>query len=294
MRNTSASCFENSEEEALHLFCKQLLRCRIFRGFYKQRSFIDDVNNYRDQIIINRTENDLRVILEDIERRLRQYYATRPTRKWIGITSNCLWVELEELAFDEYWFSIKSLKLRNNEVILKLKAIRPIDLERASTSNMMTSEESPKIPECITSEDFIRIIKNWGTRVKLTTYTFMSEDLSKENFAAFVRFIILFIISMVSFSVSFLRVFGTFTIYFLSELRKLIVVLTPIILRLIDVSCMIIGGLYILLAMIWRDIRKGGGAVPLQQLNPPRAITYDQPIYQRLKYEQTSRRKQQL
>lgn len=302
MRESPARYFENTQEEELYMFSKQMLKSRIFKGFYKERCYIEELNGYRDQIIVNRNEKDLIVILDVIENRLRNYYTTKPFSTWIGITSSatkdtCLWVELEELAFDQYWFSIKSLRLRPNEVILKLKPIRSVDSEQKSTLTIKSEaaeaeaklQQSTHAPETVGVKDFIDIFKGWGASTKQTVYNFMSKDISKENFAAIFKFFILACISLFSLSIEALRFLGIFTIHFMIESRKLIAVLTPIILKIIDICGKIVGGFYMLLAMVWRDVKKGGTGNPAQQFNQI-AIAYNQPIYQRIKKDKISQR----
>lgn len=297
MRDSPARLIENSQEEALYLFCKQMLKSRLFKGFYKERCYIDAVKGYRDQIIVHRSEKDLKLILEDIERRLRQYFADKWPVMWIGITSSlqqssatdiCLWVELDELAFDHYWFSIKSFRLRDNEVIIKLKPVRLVEAESEVASTAESSFESKQSPESIGFQDFVRIFVNWGASTKQALYEFMSKDISKENLAAVFKFLILLCISLLSLTIEAIRFLGMFTIYFMVEFRKILAVSTPIIMRVIDLCGKIIGGLYILIAMIWRDV-KGNGALPAQQLNRP-AIAYNRPIYQRIKNEKISQK----
>ncbi|XP_055854392.1 uncharacterized protein LOC129918070 [Episyrphus balteatus] len=296
MRDSPAKFIANPQEEALHLFCKQMLKSRLFKGFYKERCYIDAVNGYRDQIIVNRNEKDLIVILEDIERRLRKYYLTKSPPMWIGITSTqhsstadtCIWVELDELAFDQYWFSVKSVRLRENEIIIKLKPIRPVEADVGIASTSTSSNENEESPESIGVQDFIQLVMSWGTSTKRTIYEFMSRDISKENLAAVFKFLILVCISLFSLSIEAVRFLGIFTIRFMAEFRKILAVSTPIIMRTIDLCGKIIGGFYILLAMIWRDVKKGGG--PPQPLNQHRAITYDRPIYQRIKNEKMSQK----
>lgn len=53
--------------------------------------------------------------------------------KWVGITGPevsgtqkeyLFWVNFCNLPFDHYWFQIKHVKLKNEEIILQLKCIR--------------------------------------------------------------------------------------------------------------------------------------------------------------------------
>ncbi|XP_055902756.1 uncharacterized protein LOC129938942 [Eupeodes corollae] len=301
MRYSPARCTSNPQEEALLLFCKQMLRSKLFTGVYKERCYIDAVNDYRDQIIINRNEKDLKAILEDIETRLRQFYATKSSPMWIGISSTyssssaagtaadtCIWVELDELAFDQYWFSIKSVRMRENEIIIKLKPIRPVEVEsvEVGSSYSKSPEELGKPIDSIGVQDFIQLIMGWGTSTKRIIYEFMSNDISKENLAAVIKFLILISISLLSFSIEAIRFLGIFSIRFMMEFRRILAVSTPIMLRIIDLCGKIVGGFYILIAMIWRDVKKGG--VPPQQLEQRKAIAYDRPMYQRIKVDKMS------
>lgn len=139
----STSRSEDPQTVALQALCKQLLKSRLFRGFYEVRYYVTDIQSYRDIVSLHCFEKNLEKLLKSVRFRLLQYYELKEPKLWIGLTMNpisgvahqlqasdtFIWTELDDLAFGEYWFSIRTVRFRDNEVILKLKVIRPVELE---------------------------------------------------------------------------------------------------------------------------------------------------------------------
>ncbi|XP_046805274.1 uncharacterized protein LOC111676956 [Lucilia cuprina] len=306
----------NPHEIALQSLCKQLLKSRLFRGFYVERRYVENVKGYRDIVSLQKSEKSLDKMLKDIRDKLQLFYSHQNPQIWIGITSGPLagitkpqpaalethlWVEMKELAFGQYWFSIKSIRFRDNEIILKLKEVQPVEEEEvpkwapSSSSNKAICDNTPAIENSapnttlslenqITFDDFIILLQQWWATIKQTVYDFMAQDISKENIKGVLRFLGLLIVSILSGALVGVKFLGIFTLRFMFELSRLTHVLTPIIFKIIEVFNKIIGGFYILLAMIWKDT--------VVKRNQPQhnALEYNRPIYKSIEYDVRQRR----
>ncbi|KNC29828.1 hypothetical protein FF38_01500 [Lucilia cuprina] len=307
----------NPHEIALQSLCKQLLKSRLFRGFYVERRYVENVKGYRDIVSLQKSEKSLDKMLKDIRDKLQLFYSHQNPQIWIGITSGPLagitkpqpaalethlWVEMKELAFGQYWFSIKSIRFRDNEIILKLKEVQPVEEEEvpkwapSSSSNKTICDNTPtaiensapntslSLENQITFDDFIVLLQQWWATIKQTVYDFMAQDISKENLKGVLRFLGLLIVSILSGALVGVKFLGIFTLRFMFELSRLTHVLTPIIFKIIEVFNKIIGGFYILLAMIWKDT--------VVKRNQPQhnALEYNRPMYKSIEYDVRQRR----
>lgn len=328
--------FMPPEELAMQSLTKQLYKSRLFRGVYLERCFVEQLGGYRDVIALQCSERDLEKQLLASTTQLQMFYQRFVPNMWVGITKGsvgsykhtpnpyqldtCVWTELNDLAFGEYWFSIKSLRFRSNEVQLKLKMVREVEPDTLSTSRRSLSlkKNSPRrsIPfsdgsevptassaETIVSEDqppniglsdFLEVLQQWRHSIITTTYEFMANDVNKRNIMGTIRFIGLLIFSVVSGAAVALRFMGIFSVRFLFELSRFTHTATPIVFKIIEFVNKIVGAFFILLTMVWKDlVVNRGGSIPKQQLEPNnrfKSITYGRSESHRRPYEASNYR----
>ncbi|XP_039494594.1 uncharacterized protein LOC120453790 [Drosophila santomea] len=288
------------EELAMQALTKQLYKSRLFRGYYMERCFVEQVSGYRDVVVLQRSERELEKLLHSSAGQLQKFYQRFVPNMWVGITygsfgsyqhkadpgqlETCIWTEMNDLAFGEYWFSIKSLRFRDNEVQFKLKMVRPVDPEpmatprRSLTLNRSSPIKAITVGEGSSSKtdeaaeqiqlglnDFLAVLQQWGDGVKQTVYDFMANDVNKRNILGTIRFLGLLILSAVGGAALALRFLGVFAVRFLFELSRFTHTATPIVFKLIEFLNKIVGAFFILLTMIWKDIVTRGQPVPKQQ-----------------------------
>lgn len=236
--------------------CKQMLKNRIFLGHYQEKRHVSSISSYRDLIVLNNTERDLKKLLDSIKLRIGFYNP----ELWIGITDakmigtpagHCLWTELEELPFGQYWFQIKSIKFRQNEVCLKIKSIRAMESGDHQKEESKLVDNSSDINQIAAS--FNELFLQWRDSTKAHFLRFLSNDITKENIINTIKFTSLLFLSLVTGAFHGIKFLGVFTIRFMAEFSKFIHVATPIFFGIIEFFNKIIGGFYILLAMIWKD-----------------------------------------
>ncbi|XP_023176093.2 uncharacterized protein LOC111602953 [Drosophila hydei] len=304
--------FMPPEELAMQSLIKQLYKSRLFRGIYLARCFVEQLGGYRDVIVLQRSERDLEKLLLSSTDKLQLFYQRFVPNMWVGITKGsvgsykhiphpaqldtCIWTELTDLAFAEYWFSIKTLRFRSQEVQIKLKMVRAVEadpmptprpsLMKSSPSRALTSSDSTKLgvdderqPPPIGLADFLDVLQQWRQSVVTTTYEFMANDVNKRNIMGAIRFLGLLIFSIISGAAVALRFMGIFAVRFLFELSRFTHTATPIVFKLIEFVNKIVGATFVLIAMIWKDlfVNRGGSAPrqPLEANNQFKSITYE-------------------
>ncbi|KAH8383097.1 hypothetical protein KR009_006765 [Drosophila setifemur] len=287
------------EELAMQSLTKQLYKSRLFRGHYLERCFVEQVGDYRDVVVLQRSERELEKMLIASASQLQMFYQRFVPNMWVGITSGsfdsynhtaqpgqletCIWTELSDLAFGEYWFSIKTLRFRDQEVQLKIKMVRAVEpealplprrsvsLNRSSPQRAITAGESdattvqPEEQIQLGLADFLAVLQQWGDGVKQTVYDFMANDVNKRNIMGTIRFLGLLIFSAVGGAAVALRFLGVFAVRLLFELSRFTHTATPIVFKLIEFLNKIVGAFFILLTMIWKDLVNRGQPVHKQQ-----------------------------
>lgn len=244
-----------TEEENLLNFCKQMIKKRVFQGSYQERRYVEHLKGYRDLVVLHSKENDLKIDLRYIKNRVYNFYNN--DNHWVGISlpetigapaGLCIWTEIDNLAFGEYWFQIRSIRFKTNEVIIKLKALHPI------TANTSGSAHEENSDTTLSPQNLYILFRAWKRSISESIMWFLSKEINKDNILALLRFTGVLLLSLMTGSLEMIKFLGVFVIRFLAEMRNLLRVASPIILKIIDLLNKIIGGLFILLAMVWKDI----------------------------------------
>lgn len=221
-----------------------------------ERRLINKNIGYRDIVIVSPAEVELKRDLLEAQHKLR----TVCPNIWIGITdadslgfsstSLCLWTEIDNQPFGPFWFQIKTLKFRNDEIMVSLKCIRhitdayleiepilvgvfPKKNKENSNTKVITSVDSP-------NETYTDIMCN------------LKNALSINSVKEFMTFLFAFIIAIFTGSTAFVNFLGNFILALIREMSILIKNSTPMCLGVLDFFSKIIGGFYILIAMFFR------------------------------------------
>lgn len=232
-----------------------MLKNRIFLGHYQEKRHVSSISAYRDLIVLNNTERDLKKLLDSIKLRIGFYNPDA----WIGITDSkmvgtpaghCLWTEIDELPFGQYWFQIKSIKFRDNEVYLKIKSVRAMETgdQKVETKLIDDSSDINQV-----AANFKELLLQWRDSTRNHFLHFLSNDITKENIINTIKFSSLLLLSLVTGAFHGIKFLGVFTIRFMAEFTRFIHVATPIFFGIIEFFNKIVGGFYILLAMVWKD-----------------------------------------
>ncbi|XP_072932820.1 uncharacterized protein [Epargyreus clarus] len=247
--------YDDMDTTKIKNYVKDLLKSRIFLGRYLERRLIDQRIGYRDVVLVSAAEVDLKKDLLEAQHKLR---SVCPDSYWIGISDadilgvsssgTCICTEIDNQPFGPFWFQIKSIKFRDNEVIILLKCLRHIseaflELEPILTGSMTKTKDS--------SAELVRNAMNYNETYSDVVNSLKSA-LSISNVKEFFSFIFVFIIAVFTGSSSFVNFLGNFILALVRELSILIKNSTPMFLGFLDFLSKIVGGFYILLAMFFK------------------------------------------
>lgn len=256
-------------------YVKELLKSRIFLGRYLERRLVNTNVGYRDVVLISAAETDLKRDLLDAQIKLHSI----SSNQWIGITDTdslgynppgiCLWTEIDNQPFGPFWFQIKTIRFRDQEVIVCLKCLRHISEAFLELEPLLTGGGEVKRSD--TSVD-----KHPNNTVSLTdTYNDilgnLKDALSITNVKEFFTFIFAFIIALFTGSTAFVNFLGNFVLALIREMSIFVKNSTPVLLGVLDFFSKIVGGFYILLAMIFKQSSPG----PMNKRYERQAIPYD-------------------
>lgn len=241
----------NEQQQQLYNFVNSMLRGRLFMGDFQEKRYVANLQQYRDVIVINGAEKDLHVDLEVVKKRLSNTFKN----KWIGITTPrtigapagyCIWVDLPAEVFGTYWYKIRSVSFRDNEILLKIKPVRAISFNTSSESNVADETvHSSKNTDSTNTKSFNIAIEH-----------FLHHLLTWENIKETSKFLILLTGTILVGLVEGAKYLAEYGLKLAHELSNLIRALTPFAIACVGMCEKIVGGFYILLAMIFRDFRK--------------------------------------
>lgn len=110
------------------------------------------------------------------------------------------------------------------------------------------------------------LFKFWQREISEFTVWLLSISINRTTIKESLRFIFLIIISLFAGSTKIVKYIGIFSIKLIEHITWLAHILTPAFLALLDLLSKIIGGFYLLIAMIWRD------SVNVRRPHPENAI----------------------
>ena len=146
--NTQCNTKKDSEEENVQLFAKQMLQSRFFIGNFQEKRYVASLKSYRDVISVPNDEVELIRDLEIVKKRVAGFYKND---YWVGITDPstigapcgyCIWTVLSDEIFGNYWYKISKVKFMANEIVLKLKIIRPVGTSNSLSKTILASDKS--------------------------------------------------------------------------------------------------------------------------------------------------------
>lgn len=252
---------------------KDLLKSRIFLGRYLERRLVDERIGYRDIVLLSAAEQELKKDLLEAQHHL---LSACSNVQWIGISDGaaigypgiCLWTEIDNQPFGAFWFQIRSIKFRQDEIMVTLKCIRHIteaflELETiltGSATKPVVQKSSPTVNSAALSESYSEIV------------TTLKSALSIRNLKEFITFICAFVIAVFTGSFAFINFLGNFVLALIREMSIFVTNSTPLMLGFLDFIGKIIGGFYILVAMIFKPSTRV--PLPTRRIRP--SITYNE------------------
>lgn len=248
---------EDVESTKIKNYVKESLKSRTFLGRYIERRLINRRVGYRDIVVVSSAETELKSDLLEAQQKLR---SACPKVSWIGITdtdsircspagSVCICTEIDNQPFGVFWFQIKTLKYREDEIIVTLRCVRHITdaflevepILTGGTKKYKDISENKVLPDVTLNETYNDIVVN------------LKSALSISNVKEFFTFLFAFIIAIFTGSTAFVNFLGNFILALIREMSILVKNSTPMFLGVLDFFSKIVGGFYILLAMMFKQ-----------------------------------------
>lgn len=229
----------NDEERRIHIFARQMLVTRIFAASYIGRFYVESLNDYRDVVQISEGENELIRDFMMIKKRIEDFYL-KPI--WLSFTEPldspqnkdgcCIWTKLENVPFGSYWFTLEDVTFRaGEEMVIKTKVLRKVEFD--------VGKESPKDGSINYNE------------IKSNLFSFFQETVTWHNLKESSKFIFLLCMTIVTALLYSLQYLGDYSLRFFREFSNLVHVTTPLFGIFFNFLSKVVGGFYLLIAMLW-------------------------------------------
>lgn len=244
---------------------KRILKSKKFHGKYAEKRFSQELQKYKDVIVVKATDEPNVALDFDLFLDLLS-----TTTKWVGLTVSgdeySIWTDLDDpdLPFGDYDFEIKTVRSTDTEVQVKLR------VQDKNTSKSLSGD------------GFDLSTIDWSTfEPKKMLSAFLGAVMSIQwNWAAIkqsLEFVMVSLVYLVSEIPNMIRFVGEFTLRAFREVSNLIHVLTPLFMAVIDMLSKIFGVLFMLISDVLRSSRNNRRA-------PPQEAIRDQQYNQQLTY----------
>lgn len=240
----------------------QQLESRQFIGNYFAKQYVHHLNQYKDVILLHPHETTL---VDDLQS-LNEAMVASNYNKWLGyqyepMVGVSIWAVLnmnttDAFVFGEYHFEIQKVHHTLNTVELIVQPVRPITPSAGIITDLsigsLLFDSQQHIVEWLVALDVWTFRTYRTSRAALVQ--FCQNDINWPNIKHWLYLLGLLCIAGAKSSVGIIWSLGEFSLRFINALERLLRAATPIALAILMLLSKIIGGAYILLAMIWRDL----------------------------------------
>lgn len=144
----------------------------------------------------------------------------------------------------------------------------------SADSSQSTTEENDTIRSEIQEPDWSLYYENFRNSLNENLYYFFTNILTLENIKIGVKYFSILFVSLIAFSFQSVKHIGDFSLKFMHEFSYFVHAATPIIIAIIDFFSKVVGGLYILIAMMWKGSPPPPIRPSVQKMQQYRAIRY--------------------
>lgn len=278
--------------DALTKRIRDKLTGKLFSGWYTERRYVDAIERYKDVIVVDNVEAD---VIKQIRYAIRKSKKILAENCFVGFSvgnDECkvyvsLGMGVTQLthAFGHYWFHIRHLSFfPGTGFNLDVAIVRQF-----SDSDRLTCWEcrqrSKEVPAPVHIDSISSAVVDIRTRLEpiinqflvnycnpKTAWTNLKPHMNRGNFVGVFRFIAVVFLTLIAGTLALLRQLGGFSLRVVHELAFLVDRSTPFALGALNFLSKIVGGFYLLVAMMWRDFRKPKPPQP-KQMGPDRAIS---------------------
>jgi len=258
----------------------------LFSGWYTERRYVDAIDRYRDVILVDSIEY---LIIKQVKYAIRKSGKILADNCFIGLTNvddECkLFITLgaggaeTSHAFGHYWFQLRSISFIPNigfnlEVVV-LRQFVTTDSESCWKCKARASQPDDSPPVKIDSIGAALVdMKTRLGQVSSDVWTEVWQPqtiwaklrplMSVANLVHLGKLVMVLFLALLTGIVSGVKQTAQFSLKVLHELANLVDRSTPLALGALNIMSKVVGGAYLLVAMIWRDTVKKpvGGPVP--------------------------------
>lgn len=155
---------------------------------------------------------------------------------------------------------MRTVRFKEQEIEIRLVALRSAEMPETNTTLGSFTDDPQQI-------DWSKLFMSWKNAINQNTFRFMYEQITAANMVAAIKFVALVVVLIICGLGHSIKYLGDFTLRFMHEFSKLVRAFTPFMLGVLDMFSKIVGGFFILLAMMWGDAvgggRGAGGPAPL-------------------------------
>ncbi|XP_068244597.1 uncharacterized protein [Palaemon carinicauda] len=265
-------------------YIEERLRGHMFSGWIEERKWVENLAGYRDIVEVDEWEVEINQILMCV---IRSIPGVLEGKKWINITPPsdkepcyCLWTLLPTPPNPgHYWFSVTGVSIHPQfglRVMLKIiRSIHPHDGELAKARRQRRKQLAAKEPGS-ELETLSEQVQEWLLQIRQislsSVWSAVSSTLTISNIKEAFRFVIVLSMTLVVGIVAFVRESHHYGIQFLHASGVFFRNITPFMQSLLAFFEKIIGGMYLLIAMVYNDMRRSAAQSPQLSAPPPAAI----------------------
>jgi len=264
---------------------------KLFSGWYTERRYVDAIERYKDVIVVDNVEAD---VIKQIRYAIRKSKKILAENCFVGFSvgdDECkvyvsLGTGVAQLthAFGHYWFHVRHLSFFptsgfNLDVVI-VRQFADTDRLTCWECRQRSKEATPPVHIDSISSAVLDIRTRLEPLINQflvnycnprTAWSNLKPHLTKGNLVGGFRFIAVLFLTLVAGTLALIRQLGGFSLRVVHELAFLVDRSTPFALGALNFLSKIVGGFYLLVAMMWKDFRKPKPPPP-QQIGPDRAL----------------------
>lgn len=253
-------------------YIEDCLQGRFFSGWVEERRWVEHLGGYRDEVQVDEWEAELNAQLNAI---VRSIPGVLEGTKWINITAPSatelcysLWVLLGEAPSPgHYWFTVTGVAVQPQfglRISLRiLRSIHPQDYETAEVRRKRRKQLVAATEPGQELETIGQHILDWWEQAQQISWAggwaAVRSTLTLSNIREAVRFTVVLVITLVVGLAAFLRESHHVMLRFVREAGIFFRNITPFLQSIMGFVEKLIGGFYLLIAMVYRDFRQPSG-----------------------------------
>jgi len=260
----------------------------LFSGWYTERRYVDAIDRYRDVVLVDSIEV---LIIKQVKYAIRKCGKILSENSFIGLTdveNECkLFINLgaggveASHAFGHYWFQLRSINfIPNLGLALEVVVVRQFvttDSESCWKCQAHVREQDSSPPVKIDSigaalldmrSRLYQVSADVLTEVwqPQTYWSKLRPMLTVANLVHMGKLVMVLVLALFTGMIAGVKQLAQFSLKLLHELANLVDRSTPLALGALNIMSKVMGGAYLLVAMIWKDSVKKpvGGQVPVR------------------------------